>query len=178
MAGCWCAVAAKVLQLDSAGFERYQNVQLSIPVVNMGDFFARACAEMMVVGLLALYRRLPELVQLQAAQQWVGAEVRGRQGLLRSKRVIISGAGAIGQAVRQHLTGFGCDVHLLARSDPQAQLHTKAELAVALPHTDLVINCLPGSANAFFSADVIAAMRQDSLYASVGRGNTTVSQRC
>jgi glyoxylate/hydroxypyruvate reductase A len=160
-------------QIDSAGFERYKDVQLAIPVANMGDFFAWPCAETMVAGLLALYRCLPELVRLQAAQQWVGAEVRGRQGLLRGKRVVILGAGAIGQAVAQQLSGFGCVVQLLARTDPQAQLHTKEELAAALPQTDIVVNCLPGSAEAFFSPDLVAVMRPGSIYASVGRGNTT-----
>jgi len=165
--------ALKFWQLDSAGFDRYKGVRLAVPVANMGDFFAWACAETMVAGLLALYRRLPELVLLQARQQWMGAEVRGRQGLLRGKRVVILGAGTIGQAVREQLGGFGCEVRLLARTHPQAQLHSKEELAAALPDTDVVINCLPGSADGFFSAELIAAMRPGSLYASVGRGNTT-----
>ena len=160
-------------QIDSAGFDRYKGIELAAPVANMGDFFAWACAETMVAGLLALYRRLPELVLLQARQQWVGAEVRGRQGLLRGKRVVILGAGTIGQAVREQLSGFGCAVQLLARTDPQAQLHSKEELAAALPETDVVINCLPGSADNFFSAGLVAAMRPGSIYASVGRGNTT-----
>ncbi|MFD1872508.1 D-2-hydroxyacid dehydrogenase [Hymenobacter bucti] len=165
--------ALKFWQIDSAGFDRYKGVRLAVPVANMGDFFAWGCAETMVAGLLALYRRLPELVLLQAKQQWVGAEVRGRQGLLRGKRVVILGAGTIGQAVREQLSGFGCAVQLLARRDPQAQLHSKEELAAALPETDVVINCLPGSADQFFSAELVAAMRPGSIYASVGRGNTT-----
>ncbi|RZK16507.1 MAG: D-2-hydroxyacid dehydrogenase [Hymenobacter sp.] len=160
-------------QIDSAGFDRYKGVRLAVPVANMGDFFAWACAETMVAGLLALYRRLPELVLLQAQQQWVGAEVRGRQGLLRGKRVIILGAGTIAQAVREQLSGFGCAVQLLARRNPQAQLHSKEELAATLPETDVVLNCLPGSADGFFSAELVAAMRPGSIYASVGRGNTT-----
>lgn len=160
-------------QIDSAGFERYQGVPLTIPVANMGDFFAWPCAETMVAGLLALYRLVPELVRLQEKQQWVGHQLRSRQGLLRAKRVLILGAGAIGQAVREQLRGFGCTVQLLARTDPQAQLHTKEELVAALPATDIVVNCLPGSADTFFSADLVAAMRPGSFYASVGRGNTT-----
>jgi len=139
----------KFWQIDSAGFDRYKGIELAVPVANMGDFFAWACAETMVAGLLALYRRLPELVLLQAQQQWVGAEVR------------------------EQLSGFGCAVQLLARTDPQAQLHSKEELAAALPETDVVINCLPGSADGFFSAELVAAMRSDGIYASVGRGNTT-----
>jgi glyoxylate/hydroxypyruvate reductase A len=161
-------------QIDSAGFERYRQVHLSIPVANMGDFFAWPCAETMVGGLLALYRHLAELAVLQAQQKWVGgAYVRNRAGLLRGKRVVVLGAGAIAVAVRQQLSGFECPVQLLARTDPSAQLHTKEELKGALPHTDIVINTLPGSAVGFFSADLVEAMRPGSIYASVGRGNTT-----
>ncbi|AMR25769.1 hydroxyacid dehydrogenase [Hymenobacter psoromatis] len=160
-------------QLDSAGFDRYQGLAVAAPVANMGDYFAWPCAETMVAGLLALHRALPKLVRLQAKQRWVGAPIRGRMGLLRSKRVIILGAGTIGQAVRQQLSGFGCAVRLLARTDPQAQLHSRAALAAALPTTDIVVNCLPGTAQNFFSADLIAALPPHSIYASVGRGNTT-----
>jgi glyoxylate/hydroxypyruvate reductase A len=161
-------------QIDSAGFERYRHLDLRIPVANMGDFFAWPCAETMVGGLLALYRHLPELAVLQSQKKWVGgAFVRNRAGLLRGKRVVVLGAGAIGVAVRQQLGGFECQVQLLARTDPSAQLHTKEQLKAVLPETDIVINTLPGSAEGFFSADLIQAMRPGSIYASVGRGNTT-----
>jgi glyoxylate/hydroxypyruvate reductase A len=160
-------------QLDSAGFDRYQGLEVTAPVANMGDYFAWPCAETIVAGLLALYRALPELVRLQAEQRWVGTPIRGRMGLLRGKRVMILGAGTIGQAVRQQLSGFGCAVQLLARTNPQAHLHSREALAAALPTTDIVVNCLPGSARDFFSADLLAALPPHSLYASVGRGNTT-----
>jgi phosphoglycerate dehydrogenase-like enzyme len=87
--------------------------------------------------------------------------------------MVILGAGAIGRALRQQLSGFECHTQLLARTDPQAQLHSKEELKAALPDTDIVVSCLPGSAEGFFSADLVAAMRPGSVYASVGRGTTT-----
>ena len=161
-------------QIDSAGFERYRHLHLALPVANMGDFFAWPCAETMVGGLLALYRHLGELAVLQAERNWVGgAYVRNRAGLLRGKRVVVLGAGAIAVALRQQLAGFECPVQLLARTNPEAQLRSKEELKAALPDTDIVINTLPGSAEGFFSAELVAAMRPGSLYASVGRGNTT-----
>ncbi len=163
----------RLWQLDSAGFDRYQGLELAAPVANMGDYFAWPCAETMVAGLLALYRALPELVSLQTEQRWVGAPIRGRMGLLRAKRVILLGAGTIAQAVQQQLSGFGCVVRLLARTDPQAQLHSRADLLAALPATDIVVNCLPGSADKFFGAAEFAALPPGALYASVGRGNTT-----
>lgn len=174
----WLATGAppslRFWQIDSAGFERYRRIELQIPVANMGDFFAWPCAETVLAGLLALYRRIPELAVFQAERRWVGgAFVRNRAGLLRGKRVIILGAGAIAQALRQQLGGFGCPVQLLARTNPSAELHSKAELLGALPEADIVVNTLPGSADGFFSAELVAAMRSSSVYASVGRGNTT-----
>lgn len=161
-------------QIDSAGFERYRHLRLDVPVANMGDFFAWPCAETMVGGLLALYRHLGELAVLQAEKKWVGgAYVRNRAGLLRGKRVVLLGAGAIALAVQQQLSGFECPVQLLARTHPKAQLRTKEDLKTVLPATDIVINTLPGSAEGYFSAELLEAMRPGSLYASVGRGNTT-----
>jgi glyoxylate/hydroxypyruvate reductase A len=160
-------------QIDSAGFERYAALELPFPVANMGNHFAWPCAETIVAGILGLYRRIPELAVLQQQHRWVGAPLRATVGLLRHKRVVILGAGAIGQAVREQLSGFQCSIQLLARTNPQAQLHSVAELKAVLPQTDLVINCLPGSAEGFFAAELVAAMAPGSIYASVGRGNTT-----
>ncbi|UOG75672.1 D-2-hydroxyacid dehydrogenase [Hymenobacter tibetensis] len=167
------AQALQFWQIDSAGIERYQQVRTQAQVANIGDFFAWPCAETMVAGILGWYRHIPELAVLQEQKKWVGAPIREQLGLLRGKRVVILGSGAIGQAVAQQLTGFACAVQFLARTDPKAQLHTKEELLAVLPETDIVVNCLPGSAENFFSAELVQAMSSGSLYASVGRGNTT-----
>ena len=163
----------KFWQLDSAGFDGYKNVQTQAAVANMGDYFAWPCAETMVAGILAFYRRIPELAVLQSRSEWVGAPIRDRTGLLRQKRVVILGTGTIGQAVRQMLTGFNCAITMLARTDPQAELHSVDELRAVLPQTDIVVNCLPGTASGFVSAEVVTAMKPGSLYANVGRGSTT-----
>lgn len=163
----------KFWQLDSAGFDGYKNAQINATVANMGDYFAWPCAETMLAGILAMYRRIPELAILQSRSEWVGAPIRDRTGLLRQKRVVILGTGTIGQAVRQMLTGFNCAVKMLARTDPQADLHSADELKAVLPQTDIVVNCLPGTATGFVSADLIGAMHPGSLYANVGRGSTT-----
>jgi phosphoglycerate dehydrogenase-like enzyme len=163
----------KFWQLDSAGFDSYRDVQVKALVANMGDYFAWPCAETMVAGILGLYRRIPELALLQSRSEWIGAPIRARTGLLRAKQVVILGTGTIGQAVRQMLTGFDCSVKMLARTDPQADLHSAVELKQVLPETDIIVNCLPGTAVGFFSADLISAMKPGSLYANVGRGSTT-----
>ncbi|GAB2554100.1 D-2-hydroxyacid dehydrogenase [Spirosoma areae] len=163
----------KFWQLDSAGFDGYKTVGVNAAVANMGDYYAWPCAETMVAGILALYRRIPELAVLQNHSEWVGAPIRTRMDSLRQKRVVILGTGTIGQALRQMLTGFDCTTRMLARTDPQADLHSVDELVAVLPQTDILVNCLPGTATGFVSAEVIAAMKPGSLYANVGRGSTT-----
>ncbi|WP_234735082.1 D-2-hydroxyacid dehydrogenase [Tellurirhabdus bombi] len=159
-------------QLDSAGFDAYKDIELSIPVTNMGDFFAWPCAETIVGGVLAFYRTLDELAVLQTQSKWVGAALRPSMFLLRKKSVIILGSGAIGQVIKQILTGFECSIRFLARTNPDAELHTVEELKEALPDTDIVFNTLPGSAKGFFSAELIKAMKPGSVFANVGRGTT------
>ena len=161
-------------QLDSAGFERYSH--LAVPpnatVCNVGDYYAWPCAETMMAGILGLYRDIPPLAVLQSRTEWVGGPRRRKLRLLRGQTVIILGAGAIAQFLRQMLAGFGCRVLLMARTNPEAQLHTVDELEAALPGADVVISTLPGSAAGFFTADLIATMKPGSVFANVGRGNT------
>ena len=75
--------------------------------------------------------------------------------------------------MRQQLTGFECPARLLSRTNSRADLRSEADLVDASPQTNIIINCLPGSAGGFFPADLVAAMAPSSIYASMGRGNTT-----
>lgn len=160
-------------QLDSAGFEKYRHLHLDAAVANMGDFFARPCAETMVGGILAFYRHIHVLVLSQDRKEWLGSKIRLQLDLLGNKKVIILGAGSIGQAVKQMLLGFGCRVKMTARRNPIADIHSFEELLKALPETNLVINTLPGGLDKYVSDQFIQAMKSGSLYASVGRGSTT-----
>jgi phosphoglycerate dehydrogenase-like enzyme len=162
----------KFWQIDSAGFEGYQSLRLTIPVCNMGDYYAWPCAETIVGGVLALYRQVHTLAVLQAQQKWVGVPIRFLTQCLNQQRVVVLGAGTIGMLVKKILLGFDCQVKIMARTHPNADIFSREELAAELPHTDLVVNCLPGSAAGFFSADLIAKMKPGSVFANVGRGNT------
>ena len=165
----------KFWQLDSAGFDQYSGVNVGegVKVANMGDWFARPCAETIVGGVLALYRGLDKLTLLKQKSEWVGSKLRGELKILFQQNVIVLGAGTIGQCVNQSLKGFGCATHLMARTSPDADLHSKEDLYNELPHADLVINTLPGTAHHFADQEFFSKMKKHSVYASVGRGSTT-----
>jgi len=163
-------------QLESAGFESYRHLHVTFPVANMGDFYAQPCAETMVGGILAFYRSLPLLVRYQDQKKWVGNKIRPNLNLLGHKKVMILGAGSIGKSAKQMLLGFGSEVKMTARRNPEADMHSLDEILAALPETDVVINTLPGGLEKYVSAEFIQAMKPGSLYASVGRGKTTDEQ--
>jgi glyoxylate/hydroxypyruvate reductase A len=168
----------KFWQLDSAGFDQYATVPLNeqTKVANMGDWFARPCAETIIGGILALYRGLDKLTNLKEKTEWIGTPLRAQLRLLSGQEVVILGAGTIGKTVHNFLQGFGCTLHMMARTSPDADIHTKEELFDILPNIDLVINTLPGSANQFVDQHFFETMKKGSVYASVGRGSTTDEQ--
>lgn len=165
----------KFWQLDSAGFDQYSSVPIPdhIKTANMGDWFARPCAESIVGGVLALYRGLDRLTLLKQKSEWVGTPLRAELKILYKQNVIVLGAGTIGQSVNAILKGLGCFTHLMARTSQEADLRSKEDLFNELPHADLVINTLPGTAQHFVNAEFLSAMKDRSVYASVGRGSTT-----
>lgn len=172
----WLATAPPLLQywqLDSAGFDGFKNLHLpNVTICNLADYFSVPCAETIVAGILAFYRGVDELTLLKAEKRWVGGPIRFRLNLLTGKRVVILGAGSIGQSVRKMLSGFDCSIHMVARSHPSADIHSPEELLAVLPKTDLVINCLPGSAKGFFTAEMINTLPPNAVFANVGRGTT------
>lgn len=165
----------KFWQLDSAGFDQYALITLdgNVKVANMGDWFARPCAESIVGGVLALYRGLDTLTLLKQKSEWIGSKLRAELRILYKQNVVILGAGTIGQSVNAILKGLGCYTHMMARTSPDADLHSREDLFNELPHIDLVINTLPGTATHFADQEFFAKMKENSVYASVGRGSTT-----
>lgn len=163
----------KFWQLSSAGFSEYEGMSVSIPAANMGDFFARPCAETVVGGVLAFYRGVHTLTKLQLQKNWQGEKVRLGLGLLGDQDAIVLGAGAIGKHVKSMLQGFGARVKMTARTNPAAEVHSREDLMKALPYTTLVINTLPGSAGKYVTREMLEALPVGALYASVGRGETT-----
>lgn len=159
-------------QLESAGFDKYKGVKTNAITTNVGDYYAQPCAETIVGGVLALYRKVDTFALLQKECKWVGEPLRLEMKLLQGQKVVILGAGTIGNCVKQILSGFDCETTVMARSNPDADIHTKDELKQLLPSCDLVISCLPGTAKGFFTKEMLGLMPVTSVFANVGRGNT------
>lgn len=163
----------KWVQLYSTGFEYYSNVDIPAIITNMQDYYSQPCAETMIAGIMALYRKTDTFGVLKEKKQWVGAPIRLQLQLLSNKRVIILGTGSIGRRVAKILEGFDAEVIFYGRTAPDAVLRSKEDLIGKIPWADIIIGCLPGTdeTKGLFSKEMIDAMKPTALFCNVGRGN-------
>ena len=84
-------------------------------ITNARGVFSRPVAEYVMMMILAVTRRLPQLLELQAERTWQPLEARE----LRDVTVGIVGLGSIGRAVGALATAFGCRV-IATRRRPEA----------------------------------------------------------
>jgi phosphoglycerate dehydrogenase-like enzyme len=136
---------------------------------------ADSVAEMAVLHLLALSRRLDESRAALATRHW--ADRPTGKSLLEAT-VLIAGLGAIGAAVARRLAPFGCRL-LAVREHPERPGPAEVELIAGpegmrdlLGQADAVVCCAmlhDGNAG-LFSAPEFAAMKPGALFVNVARG--------
>jgi phosphoglycerate dehydrogenase-like enzyme len=167
------ATNLKWIQLHSAGFEKYQSITISAVATNMQDYYSQPCAETVIAGIMALYRKIDEFSLLKYRKCWVGSTIRTQLELLYDKRVIIVGTGSIGRRIARILSGFDAQVLFYGRTASDAAIKTKEALLSKIPWADVIIACLPGTpeTQGFFTNEMIHKMQPHALFCNVGRGN-------
>jgi phosphoglycerate dehydrogenase-like enzyme len=98
----------------SAGVERvltHASQERGLVITNARGVFSRPIAEYVLMMILAVSRRLPQLLELQRERTWQPLE--GAE--LRDVTVGIVGLGSIGRAVGALATAFGCRVVAMRR---------------------------------------------------------------
>ena len=173
------ATNARWIQLHSAGFEYYQNLELSAVVTNMQDYFSQPCAETMIAGIMAIYRKIDRFTLLKENRKWVGASIRPELQLLQGKKVILLGTGTIARRIARILQAFDAQVVFFGRTAPDAELKTKDALLQKIGWAEIIIGCLPGTeeTKGLISNEMIAQMTPATIFCNVGRGNLVSDQQ-
>ena len=136
---------------------------------------ADSVAEIAVLHLLALVRRLGEARAALAARRW---DQRPTGGSLLGATVLIVGLGAVGAAVASRLAPFGTRL-LGVRAHPELGGPPEVErvagpdrLPSLLGEADAVVCCamFDGGNTGMFGAAQFAAMRPGALFVNVARG--------
>ena len=158
-----------------------------IVVTNARGVFSRPIAEYVLMMILAISRRLPQLLELQRERTWQPLE--GAE--LRDVTVGIVGLGSIGRAVGALATAFGCRVLATRRrsdagfeaGEPDADSASLGELMLErvlgpeglpqlLAESDFVVLAAPLTAETERMIDerALAAMKPGAWLINVARG--------
>ena len=119
----------EVVQLTTAGADAF--VGLIPPGVTLCDargVHGGSTSEWVLTAVLASLRKFPEFVRLQERHEWdqkVTDELAG-------KRVLVVGAGDVGESIRRRMLPFDTSVTMVART-ARADAHGVDELPVLLP---------------------------------------------
>ncbi len=139
-----------------------------------------AVAEWVVATLLALRRRLPELLERQRHGEWDssvndstanGASALGPIDDLDGARILVLGHGSIGRAVAARLQPFGARVVGIARHAREDAAPPEA-LERLLPQADAVVVLLPLTAETerIVDAGFLARMKPGAVLVNASRG--------
>lgn len=158
----------EVCQLPTAGFEHaLAHLPAGVTLCNAAGVHDASTAELAVGLILARLRRLDDMARAMPE----GRFLHDRFDALADKRVVIIGAGGIGQALARRLEGFECDVVLVGRSE-RAGVRSIADLDGILPSADVVVLAVPldESTRRLVGAEFLARLRDGALVVNVARG--------
>ena len=158
----------RVVQLTSAGIENVVGrIPAGVILCDARGVHGSSVAEMVLLLILAAQRRLPHFLDAQREGRWSLVEADD----LRDKRVLIVGAGDLGQETARRLSGFDAEPVLVAHS-ARSGVHGTDELPDLLPDADVVVLTVPLTAQTqgMVDADFLARLPDGALVVNVARG--------
>ncbi|MDD4108702.1 MAG: D-2-hydroxyacid dehydrogenase [Prolixibacteraceae bacterium] len=162
------------LQLESVGYESYFTLKnKNLRITNLKGFFSVPVAESAISGILSLLRGTNNLCLLKESKKWEGSNLRPFLRTLEGSKVLILGAGGIGQQLKKLLIPFNCRISFYDKYNQQAQFSRKEELNHIIPDSDIVIGCLPESPETvhLLNEERLNMLKPSAIVVNVGRGS-------
>lgn len=164
--------ALRWMQLESVGFGEYAELNWNelgkrVTLTNLAGFFAEPVAESALAGILALYRGLDRLIDLQRNRVWQGDALRPEMRILKGATVVLFGYGSINRRLEELLGPFGCVIL------PFGSAWQTDALDKALSTADIVVSTVPETptTRGIFSRERLAILSEDALFLNFGRGS-------
>ena len=161
----------EVVQLLTAGAEAFVGrLPDGVLLCDARGVHGSSASEWVVMAILASLRELPGFVLDQPRRRW-NQHVTGE---LAGSRVLVVGAGDVGESVRRRLLPFDVTVTMVARQaragDPGAR--GVEELPELLPEADVVVVVVPltPATRRLIDARFLARMRDGALLVNAARG--------
>jgi len=160
--------ALRVVQLLTAGADAWvDRVRDEVTLCDARGVHDAPTSEWVLTAILAYLRSFPTFVRAQARGEWAYQHTDELTG----KRVLIVGAGSIGEAVARRLAPFEVEVVRVARSARDG-VHGVDELPALLPNADIVVVLVPltEATTGLVDATFLAAMPDGALLVNAARG--------
>jgi phosphoglycerate dehydrogenase-like enzyme len=158
----------EVMQLLSAGIEDVVgHIPDGVQLCDARGVHGPAVAELVLALILASQRRLPHFLTAQRDGRW--DPMQGDD--LRQKKVLVIGAGDLGEQTARRLLAFDAEPIMVAHSARDGVRATE-ELPDLLPDADIVVLTLPltPATEGMVDADFLARMADGALLINVARG--------
>jgi phosphoglycerate dehydrogenase-like enzyme len=163
----------KVIQVLTAGVDTWlDRVPPGVTLCGARGVHGAGTAELALAGILSHLRQLPRF----AAAQHQGVWDRDFTDTLRGRRVLVLGAGDIGQRVAAAARVFDAEVTLIARHAREG-VRQLADLPQLLPSAQIVVLALPSTPETVGLVDgaFLAALPDGALVVNVARGAQVVT---
>jgi phosphoglycerate dehydrogenase-like enzyme len=164
----------EVVQLLTVGFDAaLEHVPDHVTLCNAVGVHDASTAELAVALMLASLRGIDDFARAMPQGNWI----HDRRPSLADRRVVIVGAGGVGQAIANRLAAFEAEVTLVARSQRPGVVAI-SELPSLLPEVDVVILAIPldASTKGLVDDSFLSRMRDGALLVNVARGGVVDTQ--
>ncbi|MCW6008439.1 2-hydroxyacid dehydrogenase [Micromonospora sp. CPCC 205371] len=163
----------RVVQLLSAGADTWVGrLREHVTLCDARGVHDSGTAEWVVAAILSYLREFPGFARAQAARDWAYKRYAPTDELA-GKRVLIVGAGSIGEALAARLAPFEVSLTRVARTArPADGVHGVDELPALLPEADIVVVIVPltDQTRGMIDAPFLAAMHDGALLVNAARG--------
>ena len=158
----------RVIQLLTAGAEAFLDaVPEGVLLCDARGVHGSSTSEWVLTAILASVREFPSFVLAQQQREWT----QHVTGELAGSRVLVVGAGDVGEAIRHRLLPFDVAVTMVARQ-ARAGARGVDELPALLPEADIVVVVVPltPQTRGLVDAAFLARMRDGALLVNAARG--------
>lgn len=166
------------MHLTTAGRNGFEAAGLpaGVSVTWAPGALAATVAEHAMALLLALARRVPDMVAQGLQSHWDAANIMPRLRSLEGGTLLVVGLGHIGRELARRARGFGMRIEAVTRSqraEPLVDaLHPLDALHERLSQADAIVLCLAltPETRGLVGAAALACCKPDALLVNVGRG--------
>lgn len=169
----------RLIQLTSVGLDRVPVEYIrahSIELHNAAGVYSVPMAELVICGILQLYKQSRFFAKNQARHKW-----EKHRGLveLSGKRVCVLGCGDVGREIAKRLKAFGCQIIGVNRTVREIQSFDKVlpldSFHEAAEKSDILICCiaLTAETHGIVSKEIFDCLPSGTIFVNAARGALT-----